>query len=127
MRTWLESKEIAACADAGDWPTPHTALLWQRFQTEVLSGGREKWTIERYKRMLDIETAPPAGLYRIVTEEGDGRTWLATPDYQPVTTFKMPVLKPKPSLFCGRLHGETRIVEVLRFGSGNLFWPQADA
>src|SRR3546814_9523216 len=60
--------------------------LWARFRTEALSGGIQKWSIERYKRLLDIpaHSAPPAGLYRVITDEGDGRTWLATPDYRRV-------------------------------------------
>ncbi|MFU3884454.1 DEAD/DEAH box helicase [Pseudomonas aeruginosa] len=127
MRVWLESDEITAYTDAGDWPTPDTAALWARFRTEALSGGIQKWSVERYKRLLDIENAPPAGLYRIVTDEGDGRTWLATPDYQRVAAFKKPAVDPKPSLFSGRLPGNTRLVEALRVGRGKLRWPPADA
>lgn len=127
MRAWLESDEITAYTDAGDWPTPDTAALWARFRTEALSGGIQKWSVERYKRLLDIEAAPPAGLYRIVTDEGDGRTWLATPDYQRVAAFKKPAVDPKPSLFSGRLLGKTRLVEALRVGRGKLRWPPVDA
>lgn len=127
MRAWLESDEITAYTDFGDWPTPDTAALWARFRTEALSGGIQKWSVERYKRLLDIEAAPPAGLYRIVTDEGDGRTWLATPDYQRVATFKKPAVDPKPSLFSGRLPGKSRLVEALRVGRGKLRWPPADA
>jgi hypothetical protein len=84
MRAWLESDVITAFTDAADWPTPDTAALWARFRTEALSGGIQKWSIERYKRLLDVpaHSAPPAGLYRVITDEGDGRTWLATPDYR---------------------------------------------
>ncbi|ENT9841901.1 TPA: DEAD/DEAH box helicase [Pseudomonas aeruginosa] len=127
MRAWLESDEITAYTDAGDWPTPVTAALWARFRTEALNDGIQKWSVERYKRLLDIEAAPPAGLYRIVTDEGDGRTWLATPDYQRVAAFKKPAVDPKPSLFSGRLPGKTRLVEALRVGRGKLRWPPADA
>lgn len=126
MRAWLESDEITAYTDAGDWPTPDTAALWARFRTEALSGGIQKWSVERYKRLLDIAAAPPAGLYRIVTDEGDGRTWLATPDYQRVAAFKKPAVDPKPSLFSGRLPGKTNLVEALRVGRGKLRWPRAD-
>jgi hypothetical protein len=84
MRAWLESDEITAHTDAGDWPTPDTAALWARFRTEALSGGIQKWSVEHYKRLLDIAAAPPAGLYRIVTDEGDGRTWLAGRSVQEV-------------------------------------------
>lgn len=127
MRAWLESDEITAHTDAGDWPTPDTAALWARFRTEALSGGIQKWSVEHYKRLLDTAAAPPAGLYRIVTDEGDGRTWLATPDYQRVAAFKKPAVDPKPSLFSGRLPGNTRLVEVLRVGRGKLRWPPVHA
>lgn len=103
MRAWLESDEITAFTDAGDWPTPDTAALWARFRTEALSGGIQKWSIERYKRFLDVpaHSVPAAGLYRLVTDEGDGRTWLSTPDYRRLSPFKKPAVDPKPSLFLG--------------------------
>jgi hypothetical protein len=127
MRAWLESDEVMAYTDSGDWPTPDTAALWARFRTDALSGGIQKWSVERHKRLLDIDAAPPAGFYRIVTDEGDGRTWLATPDYHRVAAFKMPAVDPKPSLFSGRLPGKSRLVEVLRVGRGKLHWPPVDA
>lgn len=70
MRAWLESDEITACANAGNWPTPDTAALWARFRTEALSGGTQKWSVGHYNCLLDIAATPPAGLYRIVTDEG---------------------------------------------------------
>tara|TARA_B100000446_G_scaffold11402_1_gene10211 strand:- start:4946 stop:8452 length:3507 start_codon:yes stop_codon:yes gene_type:complete len=126
MRAWLESDEITAYTDAGDWPTPDSAALWARFRTEALSSGIQRWSIRHCRRLLDIGTAPPAGLYRIATDEGDGRTWLVTPDYQRVAVFKKPALDPKPSLFSGRLQGNTKLVEVVRIGRGKLRWPLAD-
>ena len=65
-------------------------------------------------------------LVRTVTG-ADGRTWLATPDYHRVAAFKRPAVDPKPSLFSGRLPGNTRLVDALRVGRGKLRWPQADA
>jgi hypothetical protein len=126
MRAWLESDEITVYTDAGDWPTPDSAALWARFRTEALSSGIQRWSIRHCRRLLDIGTAPPAGLYRIATDEGDGRTWLVTPDYQRVAVFKKPALDPKPSLFSGRLQGNTKLVEVVRIGRGKLRWPLAD-
>lgn len=126
MRAWLESDEISAYTEVGDWPTPDSAALWARFRTEALSSGIQKWSIRHSRRLLDIRTAPPAGLYRIATDEGDGRTWLVTPDYQRVAVFKKPALDPKPSLFWGRLQGKTKLVEVVRIGRGKLRWPLAD-
>lgn len=127
MRAWLESDEITVHTDTGDWPTQDTAALWVRFRTEALSGGIQKWSVERYKRRLDIEAAPPVGLYRIVTDEGDGRSWLETPDYQRVAAFKRSAVDPKPSLFSGRLQSESSLVEALRVGRGKMRWPPDDA
>jgi predicted heme/steroid binding protein len=129
MRAWLESDEITAFTDVGDWPTPDTAALWARFRTEALSGGFQKWAVERYRRLLDVpaRSAPPPGLYRIITDEGDGRTWLATPDYKRLAAFRKPAVDPKPSLFSGRLPGGTSLVNTLRVGRGKVRWPRADA
>ncbi|MES5483338.1 DEAD/DEAH box helicase [Bradyrhizobium sp. INPA03-11B] len=129
MRVWLESNEIATLTAAGDWPTPETASLWERFRTEALSGGIQKWSIERDHRLLDLDkkAAPPKGLYRIVSDEGDGHTWLTTPDYQRVGTFTKPIFDPKPSLSSGRLPGKTNLVAVLRVGRATIRWPHAAA
>lgn len=47
MQAWLDSDEVTDHTDAGDWPTPETAVLWARFRTEALSGGFQKWSMER--------------------------------------------------------------------------------
>jgi len=127
MRAWLESAEVAAYTDAGDWPTLDTASLWARFRTEALSSSVQKWTVEGYRRLLDSETAPPAGLYRIVTEDGGARTWLTTPDFERVAPFKKPAVDPKPSILFGRLSGKTKLVDALRVGRGKSRWPTSNA
>jgi len=129
MRAWIESDEITAFTDAGDWPTLDTAALWARFRTEALSGGIQKWSIERSQQLLDTpaRSAPPAGLYRVITDEGDGRTWLATPDFRRLAVFRKPAVDPKPSLFFGRLRSGTSLVDALRIGRGKMRWPRADA
>lgn len=129
MRDWLKSDEITAFTDAGAWPTPDTAALWARFRTEALSGGSQKWFVERKKRLLDVSarSVPAAGLYRVVTDEGDDQTWLMTADYQRVGAFRKPAVDPKPSLFSGRLRRGTRLVEVMRIGRGKMRWPKANA
>ncbi|SIT57205.1 Putative helicase (fragment) [Mesorhizobium prunaredense] len=129
MRVWLESDEIASFTDDGDWPTPETAALWARFRTEALSGGIQKWNIERNKRLLDVpsgQEGPPPGLYRVVTDAGDGRTWLATPDYRLLASFRKAAVDPKPSLFSGRIPDNTTLVDVLRVGRGKMRWPPAN-
>lgn len=65
-------------------------------------------------------SAPPSGLYRIITDEGDGQTWLWTADYRRVAAFRKPALDAKPSLFSGRLPSGTAVVNAVRVGRGKL-------
>jgi hypothetical protein len=126
MRDWLASDEIATLSCADNWPTPDTGALWARFRTEALNGVIPNWSITRYRRRLDSDVSPSSGIYRILTESPDGRTWLATPDFQQIATFKKPAIDPKPSLFWGRVRGESGFVEALRLGTGILSWPPSD-
>jgi hypothetical protein len=63
---------------------PETAIVRPRarFRTDALSGGIQKWSVERYTRLLDLAAAPPWA-------------WLVTPDYQRVAAFKKPAVNPK--------------------------------
>jgi len=71
MRTWLESDEIAADTDGTG---AHLKLPRDRPASgpKPLAAGIQKWLVEHYKRFRDISVAPPAGPYRIITDEGDG-------------------------------------------------------
>ena len=124
MRAWLESNEITACTDAGDWPTPDTAALWARFRNEALSGGIQKWSVKHYKRLLNTAAGLPAGLYRVITDEGDGRTRLFTPDFRMVAVFENAAVDSKPGLLSGRLRKRTRLVEATHVGPKTLRWPR---
>jgi hypothetical protein len=127
MREWLGSNEITAFSDQGNWPTPETAALWQRFREEVLSRGIQAWSIASWKRLLDLPDGadqPPPGLYRIETDAGEhDKTWLSTPDYRRIAPFSKSVRDLKPSLFVARLAGETSVAEVSRIGRGKASWP----
>jgi hypothetical protein len=128
MRAWLESNEITAVTDEGNWPTPETAALWARFRREALSGGMGKWRIQTFDRLLDIpSSAPPhPGLYRVLANGDQHRTWLATPDYQMIAPFSKDVSDPQPSLVSARLAGGTRIARASRIGPASARWPRAD-
>ncbi len=129
MRAWLETNEIAAFTNQGDWPSPETAALWARFRTDALAGGAQKWSVETFKRRLDTTPAPSApakGLYRVLAEaDAKGRTWLVTPDYRYVSPFVKPISEPKLGLLSGWLPGESKVVEALRIGPGKARWPLA--
>ena len=85
--------------------------------------------MERSQHVLDVpeESAPPAGLYRVVSDEGDGRTWLMTADYRRLAPFKWAAVEPQPGLVSGRLRGGTSLVNVLRVGQGSMLWRKPGA
>jgi hypothetical protein len=130
MREWLGSSKIAAYTDQGDWPTADTAALWTRFRAEALNGAVQRWSVETFKRLLDLPTGKPhpaKGFYRVLTSEhADGQTWLSTPDYQPIAPFKKAIRDAKPSLISGILPGQSLVVTALRLGRGKATWPLAN-
>jgi hypothetical protein len=127
MRVWLESNEIATLTDQDDWPTPETAALWKRFREEALAGGSQKWTAAIFRRRLDVQDSPGPGPYRIVANAfGDGRTWLVTPDFEPVAPFIKPIDDQLPSQLSGTNVEGSRVIDVHRIGRGRARWPRAD-
>jgi hypothetical protein len=127
MRAWLESNEIVALTDEGEWPSAVTAELWKRFRAEALAGGAQKWTSASFKRRLDIGEPPEPGPYRIVANAaGDGRTWLMTPDFEPVAAFVKPINDQQPSLLAGIVVEGSRVVDAIRKGRGRARWPRAN-
>jgi hypothetical protein len=130
MREWLSSNEVAAFTDQGDWPTAETAALWTRFRTEALSGVVQRWSVATFKRLLALPAGKPhpsKGLYRVLPRgAADGRTWLSTPDYQPIAPFKKVIHDLKPSLISGTLSGTSSVVTAVRIGRGKATWPLAN-
>ena len=127
MRAWLESNEIAALTDGGDWPTADTTELWKRFRAEALAGSSQKWTSGAFKRRLDVAEPPKPGPYRIVPNaQGDGRTWLMAPDFEPIAPFVKPISDQQPSLLAGTVVEGSRVVDAVRKGRGKARWARAD-
>jgi hypothetical protein len=129
MREWLESKEIAALTDAGDWPTSETAALWKRFREDVLSEGIQEWRTQNSKRILDLsenEARPPNGVYRVEIDEPQGDVWVCTPDYRRLVRLKSRVRDLKPSYFTARfIEGDNR-AQIQRFGRDRATWLEKD-
>jgi predicted heme/steroid binding protein len=126
MREWLASEEIASLTDAGGFPTPETAVLWQRFRDEMLSGVQQKWSVGSGVRALPLGTGggvPPAGTYRIEFDAPSGDAWLTTPDYRRVAKFKTRVQGAGRSLFAARIKEGQRSAQIERFGPGIVKWP----
>jgi hypothetical protein len=125
MRAWLMSEKIAELTDAGGFPTPESAVLWQRFRTDMLSDAQEKWRARSGERALAIRASadpPPAGIYRVEFDDPDGEAWLTTPDYRRVARFKSTVPGLRRGLFSARVAPGERSAQVQRFGPGVVKW-----
>ena len=126
MREWLASEEMADLTNAGGFPTPETALLWQCFRDEMLSGVQQKWSVGSGARALSLgaaDKAPAAGIYRIEIDGPDGDAWLTTPDYRRVAKFKTRVQGTWRGLLTARLKEGQRSAQIERFGPGKVTWP----
>lgn len=126
MRAWLASEKISDLTDAGGFPTPESAVLWQRFREDMLGAAQEKWRTRSGERALAIRTTakpPPAGVYRVEFDDPGGEAWLTTPDYRRVAKFKATVTGPRRGLFAARVAPDERTATVERFGPGKVTWP----
>ena len=125
MRVWLESDDITAKTDAGDWTTPDTSALWARFRTDALSGGIQKWSVERYKRLLDTESPARWPL----SDRHRRRGW---PDL--AGSSRLPADRrlqeasgwSQAQLILGPVAAQDPLVDALRVGRGKLRWQAAD-
>jgi hypothetical protein len=127
MQKWLGSNEITAFTDQGNWPTAETAALWCHFRADNLAGGTQAWTIASWARLFDVPDGsphPPAGLYRIESDE-QGTTWLSTADYQRLAPFRKAIRDLKPSLLMAWVAEPPSLAEVTRVGRGKAVWPPA--
>lgn len=127
MRAWIASDEIAQLTDAGDFPTPETAVLWQRFRDDLLSVTQQKWSVGRGTRTLVIgpdAEVPPEGTYRIEFDVPHGDAWMTTPDYRRVAKFSTRAKGARGGLFAARLKEGQREAQIERFGSGVVKWPK---
>lgn len=126
MREWLASEEIEGLTKAEGFPTPDTAVLWQRFRDEMLGGVQQKWSVGSGARALSLraaDKAPAAGIYRIEIDGPDGDAWLTTPDYRRVAKFKTRVKGSWRGLLAARLEEGQRSAQIERFGPGKVTWP----
>lgn len=127
LRKWLASDEVDVLSKAGDFPTPDTSVLWQRFREEMLSTAHEKWNSRRGERELALdarERPPQAGIYRIEFDAAGDGVWLTTPDFRRVAKFKAAVSGAKRGVFVARVKRGERVAHIERFGPGTVRWPK---
>jgi hypothetical protein len=122
MKAWLESEQIVALTEAGDWPTPETAALWQRFRDETLSGSARTAEIREIRLALDeFETRPDDGIYRIELDD-DGAAWITTPDFRRIAKLRRQGRDRSRGLMSARFtSGDNRAI-VRRYGTGRAAW-----
>lgn len=97
VREWLSCEKVAGLTAGSKFPTPETALLWQRFRDEMRSGAQQKLSFGSGVRALSIgaaDKAPAGGIYRIEIAGPDGEAWFTTPDYRWVVG---PAKRPEPA------------------------------
>jgi hypothetical protein len=122
MREWLGSDEIAELTDGGDWPTPETAALWQRFRSDTLTGGIRTTEISEIRLALATGQARPAdGIYRVELDP-NGEVWISTPDYRRIAKVRRRLRDRARGLLSARfVAGDNRAI-IRRSGQGRAAW-----
>jgi hypothetical protein len=126
MREWLASDEIAELTDGGDWPTPETAALWQRFRVDTLTGGIRTTEISEARLALAPgQTRPADGIYRVEAEP-DGEVWICTPDYRRIAKLRRRLIDSERGLLSARFVGGDNRAIIRRSGPGRAAWMEPD-
>jgi hypothetical protein len=61
LRQWLDSEDIVARTNQGNWPTPETADMWQMFRASFAPLTTRVWKENRFTaRVIWDDTSPPA-------------------------------------------------------------------
>tara|TARA_R100000306_G_scaffold62551_2_gene73128 strand:- start:4304 stop:7711 length:3408 start_codon:yes stop_codon:yes gene_type:complete len=123
---WLETNEIAALTDAGEWPTPVTNDIWTAFRADMLNRTSQRWTSREWRRNVDPTTrqiAPiPDRPYRVEVNEGDSSVWVLTPDFSRVLRLEKKLTNPHPSVLNARFEDGSDQVVIRRLGRARAIW-----
>jgi hypothetical protein len=63
LRLWLDSPEVAAITDQGNWPTRETTEMWRSFRASFSPVASRAWSEHRFSAQVAWRTGyvPPAG------------------------------------------------------------------
>ena len=123
---WLESDEVAALMDTGEWPTAETAANWAQFRSELLGGAARRWFDKEWRRNVDRDTylsEPILGRpYRVEVDDRDNSVWVCTPDFQRVVKLHRTMVDRTPSVLHARFEeGSSRAI-IRRLGRSRPIW-----
>lgn len=125
---WLETNEIVALTDAGEWPTPATNDVWAAFRADMLNRTSQRWTSREWRRNADPATRQivpvPGRPYRVEVDEADGSVWVLTPDFDRVLMLRRTMVDPDPSVLTARFEEGSNQTIIRRLGRSRARWPQ---
>jgi superfamily II DNA/RNA helicase len=63
LRLWLDSPEVSALTDRGNWPTPETAEMWRSFRASFSPVASRAWSDHRFTAQVAWRNgkSPPGG------------------------------------------------------------------
>jgi superfamily II DNA/RNA helicase len=81
LRAWLSSAEVVALTNAGNWPTPETAEMWQTFRTGFAPTAQAVWMERSYLAQTNWDGATPAeGSPVHIRSASEGLPYILAPD-----------------------------------------------
>lgn len=123
---WLETNEIVALTDAGDWPTPVTNDVWTTFRVDMLNRTSQRWSSREWRRNIDPATRQimpvPNRLYRVEVAEADNSVWVLTPNYDRVLMLQRTMIDSEPSVLTARFEEDGNQAIVRRLGRSRSIW-----
>ncbi|MEX0305003.1 MAG: DEAD/DEAH box helicase, partial [Leisingera sp.] len=126
---WLETNEVIALTDSGDWPTAATNGIWKAFRDEMLNRTSQRWTSRDWRRNVDPATRQivpvPDRPYRVKIDEADNTVWVLTPDFGSVLKLSHNMRDADPSVLTARFEEGSAQAIIRRLGRSNASWVEA--
>jgi superfamily II DNA/RNA helicase len=122
LRTWLSSDDVADLTEAGDWPTPETAEIWQAFRSSLSPTPHAAWTERNYTAQVQWEGEPPEdGSAVYIRPTDDGLPYVLTPDARVLGRMNAALNPARKGLLRGSAHNNSEELFINYIGPDDLW------
>jgi hypothetical protein len=126
LRLWLDSPEIVALTDHGDWPTPETATMWQSFRASFSPVANRAWSehlFHAHVTWLDARRPPPGQPVRLYNHPDTGEPLVLSESAELLGQLRAPLNPQRKGLTRATVHQHRPGIRISYLGPGDL-WTQ---
>jgi hypothetical protein len=124
LRLWLDSPEVAAFTDKGNWPTPETAEMWLTFRASFSPVASRAWNEHLFHAQvtwLDGRRPPPGQPVRLYNHPDTGEALVLSESAELLGRLPHPLNPRRQGLVRAAVHQDPPGVRISYLGPGDLW------